>query len=213
MTTGRLTPIYLVIDHDLLMLSEPRGAVEAVLSAGARLIQYRAKDRGRRVAFETALELRRMTKSAGAALIINDDTDLALAIGADGVHLGQEDLPAAVGRRLIGKGRLLGVSAHTVAQAVAAERDGADYLGVGPVYLSATKRARPPLGCSGLSEICGKVSIPVYAIGGIQADTVENVLKAGAFGAAAVSAVFGSSDFAAATRKLIESATRSRHRA
>jgi thiamine-phosphate pyrophosphorylase len=119
--------------------------------------------------------------------MVNDDIDLALVVEAHGVHLGQEDFPVKDARRILGKKMLIGCSVHTRDQAQAAEADGADYLGVGPIYESTTKMARAPLGCDQLHEICRGVKIPVYAIGGITVHRCKEVIAAGASGVAVAS--------------------------
>lgn len=147
--------------------------------------------------------LRRLTREAGALLIVNDRIDVALAVGADGVHLGQDDLPAGDARRLIGARRLLGLSASTVDEAVRADAAGADYIGFGPVFATSSKEdARPPAGLDALAEAVKAVSVPIVAIGGIHADTVGAVLNTGAAGIAVIAAVVGAADVEEAARSL-----------
>jgi thiamine-phosphate pyrophosphorylase len=165
---------------------------EAAIGAGLRVFQYRDKTRSQRDQYPVALALAELAKRSGATFIVNDDIDLALVVQAHGVHLGQGDFPVAEARRILGRTMIIGCSAHTLDQAKAAEADGADYLGVGPIYESTTKMARAPLGCGTLREICAEVDIPVYAIGGIRVERCGEVLAAGAAGVAVASGLLPS---------------------
>jgi len=159
------------------------------MQAGVKWVQYRDKERSRRDIYEESIRLTDMAKKFGAVLIINDHPDIALAAGADGVHLGQDDLPAKEARKIIGKSRIIGVSTHSVKQARDAERDGADYIGFGPVFYTMTKDAGRPKGIEMLREIKRQVRIPVVAIGGITAENIGPVLEAGADAVAVSSAI------------------------
>jgi thiamine-phosphate pyrophosphorylase len=142
---------------------------------------------------------------AGASCIINDRVDIALATGADGAHVGPLDLPVAEARRLLGRGLLLGASARTPAIALEAAAAGADYVGVGPCYLTSTKQDVPaPIGTAGLAAVAKAVGLPVLAIGGVTAAQVPELLEAGAYGVAVVSAIGAASDPAGATRELVK---------
>jgi thiamine-phosphate pyrophosphorylase len=154
---------------------------------------------------ELGQALLEVTRAAGIPLIVNDRVDVALAIGAEGVHIGQDDMPAAIARRLIGPDRILGVSARTVEEAIQAERDGANYLGAGDVFGTPTKPdAGPPIGVEGLRQIVRAVSIPVVAIGGVTPQNAPAAVEAGAVGVAVISAVMGAPDPEAAARQLRE---------
>ena len=142
------------------------------LQAGVKWVQYRDKERSRREICEESIRLMGIAKKFAAALIVNDHPDIALAADADGVHLGQDDLPVREARKIMGKSRIIGISTHTVEQARDAARDGADYIGFGPVFHTATKDAGRPKGIEMLREIKRQVGIPVVAIGGI---TTENI--------------------------------------
>ena len=159
------------------------------MQAGLKWVQYRDKERSRRDIYEESIRLTDMAKKFGAVLIINDHPDIALAAGADGVHLGQDDLPAKEARKIMGKSRIIGVSTHSVKQARDAERDGADYIGFGPVFYTMTKDAGRPKGIEMLREIKRQVRIPVVAIGGITAENIGPVLEAGADAVAVSSAI------------------------
>jgi thiamine-phosphate pyrophosphorylase len=178
---------------------------EAALRGGARFLQLRDKRGDLRRLLEAARTLLAACREAGAHLVINDRLDLALAAGADGVHLGQEDLPAALARPLLGGSRMLGVSINRPEEAAAAERDGADYLGAGPAYPTGTKeRIRPVLGPQGLQAIRAATRLPILAVGGITLERVPEVLAAGADGVAVISAIVAAPDVAASTRAFLE---------
>ncbi|MEY8355329.1 thiamine phosphate synthase [Lachnospiraceae bacterium 54-53] len=174
------------------------------LSSGVTLLQLREKHLDKHKFLEEALLVRELTKRYKVPLIINDDVEIALRCGADGVHVGQEDLSPAEVRRLIGPDRILGVTAKTVEQAVKAFEAGADYLGSGAVFPSPTKKDAIPMTLERLSAICRSVSIPVTAIGGITAENVSSLKGTGIAGAAVVSGIFGQRDIPSAVRVLKE---------
>lgn len=165
-----------------------------VLKAGVRWIQYRDKERDRLRLYRTALALRELTATYGACLIVNDFADIAAAVGADGVHLGQDDLPLKEARKILGKGRIIGISTHSLEEALLAEADGADYVGFGPVYATATKKAGRPRGVGRLREVGGKLRIPVVAIGGIERRRLPDVMGSGAKAVAVASSILGKGD-------------------
>lgn len=197
------TDLCLIIDPAVRPDRTPERLLEDALLGGVRLIQYRDKTPPGSKAFASAQTLLELIRRYGGVLLINDHVDLALALGADGVHLGQEDLPVRKARSLMGPQSIIGASAHTVEQAVRAEEEGADYLGVGPVFSSPTKQVRPPIGLGILAEIKKSVRIPILAIGGIQATNVRSVLEAGADGIACISAIWNQPDVPAAAREMI----------
>lgn len=178
-----------------------REVVKDALAGGADLIQYREKEASTREMIKEGRELLKLTRRAGVSLIINDRVDVALAIAADGVHLGQDDLPLEDARRLIGSDKIIGISTHNLQEAVAAERGGADYLGFGAIFPTETKRDSQLKGLVGLREIKTVIKIPVLAIGGISLDNVNQVREAGADGVAVVSAIVAAPDPAAATAR------------
>jgi thiamine-phosphate pyrophosphorylase len=163
-------------------------AAFAVLKAGITFLQYRRKEGTRREIYEEALKFRKLTRHFNATLIINDYADIALAVDADGVHLGQEDLPLKEARRIMGK-RIVGISTHNLSEANEAERSGADYIGFGPLFQTATKDAGTPRGIEELKLIRQHVGIPVVAIGGIRPDNIASVMHAGADAVAVASAL------------------------
>jgi len=162
--------------------------IDNVLSAGVRWVQYREKDLSRRQIYENALRLRKLTRLFSATLIINDHADIALAVEADGVHLGQDDLPLREARKIMGH-RIVGISTHDLVQATEAESGGADYIGFGPVFHTTTKDAGAPKGVDNISKIKENVSIPLVAIGGINPDNVGAVMRAGADAVAVATAI------------------------
>lgn len=179
--------------------------VETILAAGAPCIQVRAKGFDDRAWYGLAAALTARCHEAGALCIVNDRLDIALAVGADGVHLGADDLPVAAARRIAGDRLLVGTTARDPAQAGRAASDGADYLGVGPVFTTSSKDGLPdPIGIGGLRAVAGAVELPVIAIAGVTADRVPSLLDAGAHGAAVLGAVGGADDPAAATRELLD---------
>jgi thiamine-phosphate diphosphorylase len=178
--------------------------VRAALRGGAPAVQVRDKDGSAREQAALARALLPETRAAGALLFVNDRVDVALAVGADGAHLGDDALPLAAARRIVPAGFLLGRSADTPDEAKAAERDGADYIGTGPVYGTATKHdAGGAIGTARIAEVAGAVAIPVVGIGGIAATNAAPVVAAGARGVAVVSAVMAAADPEAAAREIL----------
>lgn len=176
-----------------------------VLAAGAPLLQVRTKGPHDRARHEHTCALARLCRDAGAHVLVNDRVDLALAAGADGVHLGADDLPATVARRLLGPGAIVGATARDPDGARRAVDSGATYLGVGPVYATTTKDGLPdPMGPAGVEAVAMAVDVPVIAIAGVTAARVPELLDAGAWGVAVVGAVFGAPEPAAATTELLE---------
>jgi thiamine-phosphate diphosphorylase len=175
----------------------------AAVRGGATAVQLRMKDDTARAFADTARAVAAICRAGGVRLIINDRVDLALACGADGVHVGQDDLPAAAARALLGPGPLLGVSAATAEEAVAAQRDGADYLGVGAIYATSTKAdAGAPVGTARIAEVRRASALPIVAIGGVTLDNAAAAIRAGAAGVAVITAVTLADDMMAATRRL-----------
>lgn len=153
--------------------------VSIVLDSGVRWIQYREKDKDRLSIFKEAVRLRQLTQKYNAALTINDHPDIAEAVDADGLHLGQEDMPIKEARRVV-RERIIGISTHSLLEAVLAEKEGADYIGFGPIFETKTKEAGTPKGLESLREIKRNVKIPVVAIGGIRLENIASVFEAGA---------------------------------
>lgn len=202
------TPDYsvcLVTDRALAGGRPLASVVQSAMDGGVGIVQIREKNLSSRAFYEEAIEIVRLVRSMGRAAIVNDRVDIAMACGADGVHLGQTDLPCEEARRLGGPGWLVGVSVGTEAEAVAAERAGADYLGVSPVFATPTKPNAPePAGLDGLRRIRLAVRLPLVAIGGIHEGNAADAIRAGADGVAVVSAVMAASDPRAAAAALLK---------
>ncbi|RLM68663.1 thiamine phosphate synthase [Halorubrum sp. Atlit-26R] len=185
--------------------------VAAALDGGVDVVQLRDKATSARERYETGLRLRELTAEAGVPLVVNDRIDLASAVDADGVHLGQSDLPVAVAREQLGEDAVVGVSASTIEGAEAAEAAGADYLGVGAVYGTESKDVsgdRDGIGVERIAAVAEAVEIPVIGIGGIDADNAAPVVEAGATGVAVLSAITAAEDPEAATAAIREAVTR-----
>jgi len=178
-------------------------AAQAALAAGVRFFQYRDKQGTRRQVHAAAERLALFLRAADALFLVNDHADIAAAVDADGVHLGQDDLPLGNARKLLGPDRFIGISTHSVEQAMTAEQDGADYIGFGPLYGTATKDAGPVQGLERLSAVRAAVQLPVIAIGGIDAARAAAAVQAGADGIAVISAVLGEDDIGAAARSIL----------
>lgn len=165
------------------------------------MIQLRDKVAGPRELLQEARQIARLCQERGVRFIVNDRLDLALAVDADGVHLGQDDLPPKAARALLGIGKILGVSTHSVEQAVRAAEEGADYLGIGPIFATGTKATGyEPKGCEIIRQVQARVDLPLVAIGGITLSNVGIVIRAGAAGAAVISAIVGADDITTATQ-------------
>lgn len=186
--------IYLVTDDGCLQGRALIDCVREALKGGVTLVQYRAKTASSAEMYAEALQLKALCDSFNVPLIINDRLDIAMAVGAAGVHLGQDDLPCAAARKILGEDYLIGVSAHNPAEAKAALQSGADYLGCGAVFGTATKADVKKLGTDGLAAICKAKGLPVVGIGGVTADNYREVRAAGADGAAIVSGILAQPD-------------------
>src|SRR5512134_47431 len=173
------------------------------LSGGGRLFQYRNKNGPRRSIYETARLLASAARRSQATFIVNDHADIAAAAGADGVHLGQDDLPIEAARRILGRDKIIGISTHDAEQARTAEAGGADYIGFGPVFETKTKTAGTARGPGSLALIRQSVSVPIFAIGGINSGNVSEVIRAGADGAAVISAVLSAPDIGQAAEEMV----------
>jgi thiamine-phosphate pyrophosphorylase len=176
------------------------------IGAGVRAIQLREKDLGTRELLALCRELLSLARRSGARVLVNDRLDLVLAAGADGVHLRADSLPVSMARQLLGPHRLIGVSAHSVEEVARAQADGADFVVLGPIYETASKRQYGrAIGLGPLAEATQRSRIPIFAIGGVTASRVPELRKAGAAGAAVISAVLGADAVESATHTLLES--------
>jgi len=198
-----LPPLYAIVDP-LDTGRDPPALAAALLRGGARCVQLRWKEASARELLAAALAIRPLARTAGALFLVNDRPDVARAAESDGVHLGQDDLPPAAARRVLGPGRLVGISTHDPAQARAAEAAGADYIGVGPVYATATKPgALAPRGLALVSAVRAAVRCPLVAIGGITPETAPAVRAAGADAVAMIGALVRAPDPEAAVRDVL----------
>lgn len=190
-----LTGLYVILDPSISPNRPLLDVLSASAQAGAKLFQYRNKTASMKVAYEEALALRKITHELGVVFIVNDRCDLALAVDADGVHLGQGDLPIPYARKVIGPNKLIGLSTHNAEQVAAGSTVGADYLGFGPIFTPGSKPDHDPVvGMAGLKVIRELTRLPIFAIGGITLNNVEDVIRAGANGVAVISAILKAPD-------------------
>lgn len=194
--------LYAVTDRSWLGGETIFDQVEKAVRGGASCVQLREKELGHEDFLAEAKEMAKLCKRLGVKLIINDNVDVALESGADGVHVGQDDMQAMDVRRRIGPDKILGVTAKTVEQAQAAEAAGADYLGSGAVFGSATKTDAKPMDMDTLRSICASVGIPVVGIGGVNRENIARLAGSGVAGAAVVSGIFAAQDIEAECRLL-----------
>ncbi len=195
--------LYLITDRKQTTLPLP-DAVHEALKGGVRAIQLREKDLSVRDLLELARELRVLTRKFGAKLFINDRTDVAVAVEADGVHLGQKSMPLEPVRRIIGNNMLIGVSAHSIAEARAAEAGGADFITCGPVFFTPSKAEfGAPVGLDVLKSVVGASKLPVFALGGVKSGNIHQVKQCNAHGVSLVSGIFASDDIKKAAEAVI----------
>jgi thiamine-phosphate pyrophosphorylase len=196
--------VYLVTDRGQALGRDLLSVLECALDGGIRAIQLREKDLGGKELFLLAEAARKLTDRYRAALLINDRIDVALASGADGVHVGRESFPVPKARELIGTQKMIGVSTHSLEQAQEAEEQGADFIVFGPVYFTPSKaKYGAPQGLMTLKKIVEKTSLPVYAIGGLKADNIPETKKTGVRGIALISAVVGAGNPKTAAEEII----------
>ena len=196
MKTGNIDySLYLVTDRGLARGRSTLEIISAAVHGGATVVQLREKDCTTRDFIEQALTIKEFLKDRGVPLIINDRVDVAQAVRADGVHLGQTDMPLGLAKKVLGDSMIIGISAESLEDAVEAEKGGADYLGVSPIYATPTKTdTAPPLGLEGLREIRKTVRLPIVGIGGLNRDNAAEVIRNGADGVAVVSAIVAADD-------------------
>lgn len=194
--------LYLCTDRSLMTAPTLEQAVNDAIKGGCTIVQLREKHATSREFYQLALSLKRITGYYGIPLIINDRIDIAAAVNAEGVHLGQKDLPADIARAVLGEEKIIGVSANNLQAAINAELDGADYIGVGAVFQTSTKTDTKPVTIDKLKEIRSAVKIPMVAIGGIKRSNISQLNGTGINGVAVVSAVIGSKNITAAAREL-----------
>ncbi len=196
--------LYAVTDRHWLKGQTLYEQVELALKGGATFVQLREKNLDDKHFMEEAVELQALCRQYGVPFIVNDNVEIALAMGADGIHVGQEDMEAGDVRKLLGDDKILGVSAQTVEQALLAEQRGADYLGVGAVFPTGSKDDASVISFDTVKDICNAVNIPVVAIGGISQQNVTQLQGSGIDGIAVISAIFAQPDILSATKLLKE---------
>jgi thiamine-phosphate pyrophosphorylase len=194
--------LYLVTDRDVLKGRDLTKAVEDSILGGATIVQLREKNVTSREFYAIAEKIKAITDKYNVPLIINDRLDIALAVGACGVHIGQSDMPCIIARQVLGKDKIIGVSVHTLEEALEAEKDGADYLGCGAVFSTSTKKDATDVSYDELKEIKARVKIPVVAIGGINEKNLAQLKYTNIDGVAIVSAILGKENIKEATENL-----------
>jgi thiamine-phosphate pyrophosphorylase len=212
MTSSRhrdsLQGLYLILDPSVCPDRPLHDVLRQSAAAGARIFQYRNKTASMKEAYAEALVLRKAAAEAGVRLIVNDRCDLALAVDADGVHLGQDDLPFSYARRLMGPDKLIGLSTHTAEQVKEADQLKPDYIGFGPIFTPGSKQDHDPVvGVEGLRQVRSLTRLPIFAIGGLHVDQVRGIRQAGADGVAVMSAVLKATDVQQAVCDLIAQMT------
>lgn len=195
--------LYAIIDSSYLKIDEMEKAAIKILGGGAKIIQLRAKDFGSKDMLEAAIFLKAAAQKYDALFIMNDRIDIAMLSGADGVHLGQDDIPVAEARKLLGN-KIIGISTHDPKEAMEAEAQGADYISFGPIFATKTKKdAQTPRGIEYLKEIRNAVTLPIAAIGGITEGNMKEALQAGADSVAIISDILTNADLKAKTASII----------
>jgi thiamine-phosphate pyrophosphorylase len=204
--------LYCITDQASALGRSDDDIARGLILGGADVLQYRAKKVSAREQLTTAIKLRALTQVKNVPFIVNDRIDLAVACGADGVHLGQDDLPVSAARLMVGQDLIVGISTHTLQQALRAEADGADYIGFGPIFSTQTKENNvPPVGVEALAQVMAQVRIPVVVIGGIKQDHLRSLASAGAHCIAVVTALTSAPDVAETTRTMKAHWTALRH--
>lgn len=201
--------LYLVTDRNQTGGRDLLWVLERALEGGVRAVQLREKDLGGRELFVLAEKTKRLCERYQANLFVNDRVDVALGVDAEGVHLGGDSMPVRAARELLGAEKLIGVSTHSIKEAREAEQEKADFILFGPVYFTASKAAYgEPQGLGRLKKVVEKISLPVYAIGGVKVENIAEVKETGVRGIALISAVLSASDPRAATRRILETLAR-----
>jgi thiamine-phosphate pyrophosphorylase len=194
-----LAGLYIILDPSVCTDRPLVDTLKLSATAGAKIVQYRNKTASMKVAYEEALPLRKVAQELGVLFIVNDRCDLALAVDADGVHLGQGDIPLHLARKIMGPDKLIGISTHSREQVMAATAGEPNYLGFGPIFTPGSKLDHDPVvGLQGLRTIRPLTALPIFAIGGITADRTEDVIRAGADGVAVISAILKAPDISQA---------------
>jgi thiamine-phosphate pyrophosphorylase len=199
--------LYLITDRKVATKPLPE-AVRLALEGGVKAVQLREKDLPVRELLALAQELRAITREFGAKLFINDRVDVAVAVGADGVHLGHQSMPPEAVRKAAGKGLLIGVSTHNAEEAMAAEAGGADFITFGPIFVTPSKAEYgEPVGLNAIIPLKSDVKIPIFALGGINSGNIRQIITSGASGIAMISAILSAPDIKEAAVMFVQAAT------
>jgi len=198
--------IYVITNEELAFGRSNVDITRAALEGGAKIIQLRDKHSSSRKFYEDALQIRKLTRATNTTFIVNDRLDIALAADADGLHVGQNDLPASIARKYLGKSKILGISAINFEQSIEAAKQGADYLGVGPIFEARKTKpdADPPIGLDNLKVISDALDIPIVAIGGINIKNARDIIDAGANSVAVISAIVSTPNISNSTYEFIQ---------
>lgn len=195
--------LYVVIDQKTAGAKDLIKIAKDAVAGGADIIQLRAEPEiSAKQILKTALAMKDIAKKAGCLFIVNDRVDIAHAAGADGAHLGQDDLPVKSARHILGPGKIVGISTHSFSQAIKAERQRADYISIGPIFSTPTKKEYAPVGLGLLEKVSGRIKVPFFAIGGINHNNIDGVIKKGAKAVAVVRAVVSAGDVKKAAGQL-----------
>lgn len=196
--------LYLITERSFLKDKSIKEAVEESILGGVTLVQVREKNISSRLFYDISIEVKQVTDYYKVPLIINDRIDIAQAIDAAGVHLGQSDINLVIARKILGPKKIIGISAGNIEEALEAQKNSADYVGIGPIYPTGTKKdANEPIGLNGLKSIVDSISIPSVAIGGINQDNFREVLKTGVNGISVISAILNNRDIKQAAMNLL----------
>ena len=197
--------LYVLVDKKLLGERKVKDVVKQLIRAGVQMIQYRDKYSDDSEFLKEATKIKKILRKPNVLYIINDRVDIALLIDADGVHVGQSDLPVAVARKFLGKNKIIGTSAENIKQARTAQKQGADYVGLGPIFYTTTKeKIPPPVGLDLIRQAKKELKIPFFPIGGINLDNLGSVINAGAKGVAVASAIVCSPDIAKTSKQFLK---------
>ncbi|MDP3764982.1 MAG: thiamine phosphate synthase [Nanoarchaeota archaeon] len=196
--------LYLITDSKLTRKNAIED-VKAAIKGGVKIVQYREKEASAKQMIAEASIIKKLCRKNNVLFIVNDRIDIAVAVNADGVHMSEEDMPYKYARKLLGKDKIIGLSAHSLKQALQNQKLGADYTSIGPIYYTTTKKpAKAPIGLEPIMQLKNKLKIPLVAIGGINEANIENVLKAGAKNIAVISGIVAKYDVEGTVRNLIK---------
>lgn len=195
--------LYVILDPKLSLNPDIEEVVSLAIEGGAQMIQFRDKESSDEEFLVLAERIKKITQKKKIPLIINDRVNIAKSIDADGVHLGQEDMPLKKARGILGKDKIIGLSTHKIEEAIQAEKQGADYIGLGPIFQTGSKEIKGTIGTQMLNQVLGQVKIPVFLIGGINLSNIDQVINSGSRRMAVISAVIAQKDVKKAAQELL----------